>query len=98
MFGRRKRDRVLVLCAGERRLLTMALLSFRNKLVASGKPAEDINELLIRHLRAPLHRRRGDQQELASLQAYAGEEPLQPHGGLSRTFALEQVVGPDHDD
>lgn len=51
MFGRRKRDRVLVLCAGERRLLTMALLSFRNKLVASGKPAEDINELLIRLLR-----------------------------------------------
>ncbi len=48
MFGRRKRDRVLVLCAGERRLLTMAMLSFRNKLLAGGKPAEDVNELLIR--------------------------------------------------
>ena len=40
-----RRNRVLALCAGERRLLTMALLSFRNKLVASGKPTEDINEL-----------------------------------------------------
>ena len=36
---------------GGRRLLTTALLSFRNKLVASGKPTEDINELLIRLLR-----------------------------------------------
>ena len=51
MFGRRKRDRVMVLCASERRLLTTALVSFRNKLVASGKPTEDINELLIRLLR-----------------------------------------------
>lgn len=41
----------LALCAGERRLLVKALLSFRNKLVASGKPTEDINELLIRLLR-----------------------------------------------
>ena len=46
-----RRNRVLALCAGERRLLAMALLSFRNKLVASGKPAEDINEPLIRLLR-----------------------------------------------
>ena len=38
MFGRRKRDRVLVLCAGERRLLTAAMLVFRNKLLSSGKP------------------------------------------------------------
>ena len=50
MFGRR-RNRKLAPCAGERRLMTTALLSFRNKLVASGKPAEDINELLIRLLR-----------------------------------------------
>ena len=46
-----RRNRVLALCAGERRLLVKALLSFRNKLVASGKPAEDINELLIRLMR-----------------------------------------------
>lgn len=47
-----RRNRVLALCAGERRLLLVkALLSFRNKLVASGKPTEDINELLIRLLR-----------------------------------------------
>ena len=42
---------LIALCAGERRLLIKALLSFRNKLVASGKPTEDINELLIRLLR-----------------------------------------------
>lgn len=48
MFGRRKRDRVLVLCAGERRLLTAAMLAFRNKLLSSGKPTEDVNELLLR--------------------------------------------------
>ena len=48
MFGRMKRDLVLVLCAGERRLLTMAMLSFRNKLLSSGKPTEDVNKLLIR--------------------------------------------------
>ena len=48
MFGRNTRDRVLVLCAGEHRLLTMAMLSFRNKLLSSGKPTEDVNELLIR--------------------------------------------------
>ena len=48
MFGRNKRDRVLVLCAGERRLLTTAMLSFRNKLLSSGKPTEDVNKLLIR--------------------------------------------------
>ena len=50
MFGCR-RNRKLALCAGEWRLPTTALLSFRNKLDASGKPAEDINELLIRLLR-----------------------------------------------
>lgn len=51
MFGRNKRDQVLVLCADERRLLTTAMLVFRNKLLSSGKPTEDINELLIRLLR-----------------------------------------------
>ena len=48
MFRRRKRDRVLVLCADERRLLTAAMLAFRNKLLSCGKPTEDVNELLIR--------------------------------------------------
>jgi hypothetical protein len=48
MFGRGKRDRVLVLCADERRLLTAAMLAFRNKLLSCGKPTEDVNELLIR--------------------------------------------------
>jgi hypothetical protein len=48
MFGRRKRDLVLVLCADERRLLTYVLLAFRNKLLVGDKPTEDVNELLFR--------------------------------------------------
>ena len=48
MFGRRKSDRVLMLCAGECRLLTSAILAFRNKLLACGKPTEDVDEFLIR--------------------------------------------------
>jgi len=48
MFGRRRRERILELCASERRLLTTAMLSFRNKLLSGGKPTEDVNELLIR--------------------------------------------------
>ena len=48
MFGQMKRDRALVLCAGVRRLLTAAMLAFRNKLLAGGKPTEDVNELLLR--------------------------------------------------
>ena len=48
MFGRNKRDRVLELCTNERRLLTRVMLAFRNKLLAGGKPTEDVNELLIR--------------------------------------------------
>ena len=51
MFGRCKRGRVLELCTNERRLLTSVMLAFRNKLLAGGKPTEDINELLIRLLR-----------------------------------------------
>jgi len=51
MFGRKKRDRVLVLCAGECRLLTTAMLSFRDKLVACGTPIEDVIELLIQLIR-----------------------------------------------
>ena len=46
-----RRNRVLALCAGERRLQVNALMYLRKKLVASGKPTEDINELLIRLLR-----------------------------------------------
>ena len=37
-----------MLCDDERRILTTALLAFRNKLLAGGKPIEDVNELLIR--------------------------------------------------
>ena len=47
-----QRKKVIVtLSSAERRLMTTAMLSFRNKLLASGKPTEDVNELLIRLMR-----------------------------------------------
>ena len=70
----------------------------RQGLTELGKGVGIVNELLIRHPRAPFHRRRGNQQDLASIQGDAGEEPLQPLSGLFRASALEQVVGPEHDD
>ena len=48
MFGRSKSDRAVLPRADERRLLTTAMLVFRNKLLSNGKPTEDVNELLIR--------------------------------------------------
>ena len=70
----------------------------RQSLTQLGKGMGIVNELLSRHPRAPLYRRRGDHQDLASIQGDAREEPLQTHGGLFRASALEQVVGPKHDD
>ena len=46
MFRRKKI--VLALTRAERRLLTAAMLAFRNKLLVGGKPTEDVNELLTR--------------------------------------------------
>lgn len=46
MFRREKI--ILEPTSAERRLLTNAMLAFRNKLLAGGKPPEDVNELLIR--------------------------------------------------
>lgn len=44
----RRKKVILTLTSAERRLMTTAMLSFRNKLLAGGKPTEDVNELLIR--------------------------------------------------
>lgn len=44
----RKRDKkVVTLNAKELRLLKTAMLHFRNKVISEGKPADDINELLL---------------------------------------------------
>lgn len=48
MFGRKKKDRVYVeLNPAEVRILVTALMNFRNKCLALGKPTEDINDLLL---------------------------------------------------
>ena len=48
MFRRKKEKRIVELSPEERRLMRIALLSFRNKLIESGKPTEDVNELIIK--------------------------------------------------
>lgn len=48
MFRRKKDKRIVKLNPEELRLAKYALLGFRNKLVAQGKPTEDVNELLLK--------------------------------------------------
>ena len=48
MFRRKNDKRIVELNLEELRLANYALLWFRNKLVAQGKPTEDIYELLLK--------------------------------------------------
>ena len=48
MFRRKKKLRILELSPVEKRLLIRAMLQFRNKLVATGRPIEDVNEILLK--------------------------------------------------
>lgn len=48
MFRRKPKKRIIEFSPEEARLLKAAMLWFRNKLTAEGKPTEDVNELLIR--------------------------------------------------
>ena len=48
MFRRKKDKRIVELNPKELRLARYALLGFRNKLVAQGKPTEDIKALLLK--------------------------------------------------
>lgn len=48
MFCRKAEKRIVELSPDEVRLMREALLAFRNKLLSAGKPAEDVNELIIK--------------------------------------------------
>lgn len=48
MFRRKKEKRIVELNFEQLRLAKYALLEFRNKLIAQGKPTEDVNELLLK--------------------------------------------------
>ena len=48
MFGHKNDKRIVESNLEEFRLAKYALPGFRNKLVAQGKPAEDVNELLLK--------------------------------------------------
>ena len=48
MFRRKNDKRIVELNPEELRLAKYALLGFRNKLVAQGKPTEDVNALLLK--------------------------------------------------
>ena len=53
MFRRKKDKRIVELNPEELRPAKYALLGFRNKLVAQGKPTEDINALLLKIMKEP---------------------------------------------
>lgn len=46
MFRHKAEKRIVELNSEQLRLAKHALLEFRNKLIAQGKPTEDVNELL----------------------------------------------------
>ena len=48
MFRHRAEKRIVELSLEQVRLAKYALLGFRNKLLAQGKPTEDVNELLLK--------------------------------------------------
>lgn len=48
MFRRKVKKRIVELFPEEVRLMRAALLSFRNKLLADGKPTEDVNKLILK--------------------------------------------------
>ena len=48
MFRHKAEKRIVELGSVPLRLAQYALLAFRNKLIAQGKPTEDINELLLK--------------------------------------------------
>ena len=48
MFRRKAEKRIVELRSEQLRLAKYALLEFRNKLIAQGKPTEDVNELLLK--------------------------------------------------
>ena len=50
MFRRKKEKRIVELNFEQLRLAKYALLEFRNKLIAQGKPTEDVNELLLKSM------------------------------------------------
>ena len=48
MFRKKKDVRVLELSPAEKGLLIHAMLHFRNKLLATGRPTEDVNKILLK--------------------------------------------------
>ena len=51
MLRRKAEKRMVELSPNEARLMREALLTFRNKLLSTGKPTEDVNELIIKVVR-----------------------------------------------
>ena len=48
MFRHKAEKRIVELSLDEVRLMRVALLTFRIKLLSAGKPTEDVNELIIK--------------------------------------------------
>ena len=58
MFRHKAEKRIVELNSEQLRLAKYALLEFRNKLIAQGKPTEDVNELLLKIMKEHLDSRR----------------------------------------
>ena len=58
MFQHKAEKRIVELNSEQLRLAKHALLEFRNKLIAQGKPTEDVNELLLKIMKYYLDSRR----------------------------------------
>ena len=48
MFRKKKGLRVLELSPTEKRLLSRAIIHFRNQLLSTGRPTEEVNEILLK--------------------------------------------------
>ena len=51
-----EKKRRIVVTDFEHRLLVKALAQFRNELLRTGKPAEDINDLILKVIDAPIYK------------------------------------------
>ena len=65
MFRHKAEKRIVELNSEQLRLAKHALLEFRNKLIAQGKPTEDVNELLLKIMKEYFDSRRDNTLRLS---------------------------------
>ena len=56
VVGMPKKKRKIIIGEFEQRILVKALVEHRNQLLGDGKPTEDINDLILKVIDAPIHK------------------------------------------